>query len=149
MVVTMTTKELIEVLRSKATDTNFEHRGGICDFLRRNLSAVDFKIQIAKFRKACETWPKYSGNPFYPVPFDHDKILYSIDGDKESDLRYEYNEALREAYDVANRYNCLWEPTGEYGRNRRELALWYADYLTEDELNNEEYQNEYQSRSNQ
>jgi len=58
------------------------------------------------FEKAYVLWPKYSGNLNYPVP--HPKL--------------HPREAYETVYDV-------WDVDTEYGRDRRELALWFADYL--------------------
>lgn len=72
---------------------------GICSHVLEHVPIGQKKVYARMLRDLMETWPKYSGNSYYPVPHPiHDP---------------EY------AYDYA--WNARWDPTTEYGANRLEL----------------------------
>jgi len=114
----MKNKELIDSLRKIANDPEFESRTGICMFISHNDG------DLADFLEACQEWPKYSGYMIYPV------TTASVPEQGTGEVsRMTYEEELCDLYETAQKRGRLWDPTTEYGRNRRELALWYADYL--------------------
>ena len=56
---------LTTLIRIKNGAYNHNPSHGICGHLKRNHIPTD---QLIWFREACKRWPKYSGNPVYPVP---------------------------------------------------------------------------------
>lgn len=72
---------------------------GICSHVLEHAPIGQHTVYARILRDLMETWPKYSGNPYYPVPhpIHHPEF----------------------AYDAA--YNKRWDPTTEYGANRLEL----------------------------
>ena len=86
----------------------FDNRG-ICYLLEHNTNwhNVRRKYDLPNLYACFREWPKYSGNPAWPVP--HKKLNPSL------------------AYNIL----LLW--VGKYGRSRRDLALWLAKRLRDEQ----------------
>ena len=99
--------DIIQKLRDLGTGVEFPKfpEYGLCAVLRNE----GYSYLVKELYEAVEHWPKHSGDSTYPVP-------HPI---------FDPEEAYESTF-------CMWkrgETTDEYILNRRDLCLWFADYL--------------------
>ena len=94
-------------------------KGGICRYVQSSLASDrDGNRKVGAILKPIfRTWPKYSGNSWYPVPHP----LQPEDAD-EDDIRYLAEQAFEDEY-----ADDMW--TGEYGELRKELLAFCIEQL--------------------
>ena len=101
--------EIIEYLEGLASGTIEppDKEFGLCYSLKQE------GLHIPRLSQIFESWDRFSGDPDHPVP--HPKKETKID-------------ACRKYHKTAN----LWK--GKYGRLRKELCQYVADYIAENGL---------------
>ncbi len=73
---------------------------------------------LGEFRKLCTSWPKYSGNYWYPVPCPEEEMYVGVDARSNASRYYNY-------------CHNMWE--GEYGKLRMQMLEFCINEL-ENEL---------------
>ena len=97
-------QQIISCLQLMAIGVDIDRNHGICENLYRFCIEHDIPLHGFAFVKIVSPlWPKFSGNKFYPVPFQE--------------------------WFAADAYcnKPLWE--GEYGKSRKELCMFLANHL--------------------
>lgn len=121
------------VAAGNVEEAGWSRRGGIC-------FALDYyDVNDDMVEDLYKQWPEYSGNDWYPVPADPDRMNGRV---LEEDPRYGpdsaplvYVGALKRVPYVAETAErlCFMEASdkysGTYGAARRRLAGWLADQL--------------------
>ena len=98
----MTNQEVIKQLHKIAKNPFFTYKYGLCSLLTYRLKRPDLKYLLIHI---VDQWPLNSGCVGFPVPHP--------------------TETPREAYIGCSK----WSIFTQYGRNRRALCVWFADYL--------------------
>ncbi len=101
-------KQIIKILRDIANNDIFpegmEKCNGLCYLLSNTLDRYDLRKTL---ESVIHEWPLFSGVKYYPV--SHPTL------------------EPKEAYD------CTWSDhmwdNSQYGKNRKDLCLWFADYI--------------------
>lgn len=88
------------------------HVAGVCINLRQVLRKEGFEIGMKELRPLWTSWPHYSGNEDFPIPFPNNKMT---PGEAYRKLRNLWNES-------------------KYGDLRRDLCRYLAGKLIEKEL---------------
>ena len=93
--------------------------GGICRYVQSSLeSDSDGHRQVdAILQPIFRTWPKYSGDPWYPVPHP-----FQYEYSDEDDICDLAKQAFEYDYE-----DDMW--TGEYGELRKELLAFCVEQL--------------------
>lgn len=94
----------------------FDTENGMCCnlFFRSGLNGIAEELRVI-YHEIITTWPKYSGSRTYPVPHP------------EFDSAQAYNIVIN-LWDVTEKSS---PEDKEYINNRKELCIFFADYLTE------------------
>lgn len=98
---------LLEALIKIRDEGPYDSMFGICD------SLIDRNVKPDEFKDLAVTWPKFSGDPEYPVP-----------SSSELDSQLEYERADDED---------MWNPDHPYGALRLELLNWCIEQLSTSE----------------
>ena len=104
---------------------------GLCINLEKRFSESDEWFLMSPSSDFCfvDQWPKYSGDPYYPVP-----CPVELEARITSQANYEFDDVntIHEAcYDYYLEHGAGWNIDDPYGALRLELCLWIAEQIEE------------------
>lgn len=99
---------------------------GICGLIEAMLYECDVPKELTslaqnRLQDIMTTWPKYSGNSYYPIPCPSNK------GPEYSDVNV--SDSLAESNRAKWAYTNLTRWAGEYGKLRYDALDWLIEYL--------------------